>query len=660
MRFKELTLRNFGSFYGEQLLEFPAQGLLLIAGENMWGKTTLLNAVKWAMYGEVEDRLGNPVLRKNLVNWDAAETGDWTLEVKLSFESEGSSYIVERSLGPRNTDPAPKANKDFVENLFLRINGVTVPTDDGQNYLSTILPRDVSRFFLFDGEMLDDYEELLIDSSKQSQTIKDSIEAILGIPALTNSVDDVSKVARGSQQKQRVLAQQDERAKGEAARAEELAETRDSTEKDQKINEQDLITKGSELVELNQWLNDQSGAEHDVQKLTLVEQELKKLQERITQAEVRGRETATNAWLDLVEPAKSEALNYAQQKLTSALEMVSARSSLEHQRENLMHMLDEKNCPVCEREISNEIDVKYKSQLSSIKSKLDSSPVSEDEIQSIKTTIARLGKIKSFAAGPILREIETQISNDLIDLVKKESDRDRLQKNLANHDRSQIAKRSKRRIQLIKDIGFRENTAKKLKERLAGLESELLTTRRKMSSSGGPQLSRLNKEVALFDSLGDAIDAGISVLRDRLRGDIQASATRAFKQMTTEDGYAKLEINNTYGLSIIDTTGRAVPLRSAGAEQIVALSLVSALNKSAVRQAPVMMDTPFGRLDSGHRANVLSYAAEMAEQVVLLVHSGELDSKRDFGLIEGKVASVYHIKRLTESRSALVKGESND
>jgi hypothetical protein len=44
----------------------------------------------------------------------------------------------------------------------------------------------------------------------------------------------------------------------------------------------------------------------------------------------------------------------------------------------------------------------------------------------------------------------------------------------------------------------------------------------------------------------------------------------------------------------------SLPIVSAGSEQIVALSLIGALNRCATREGPVVMDTPFGRLDRRH------------------------------------------------------------
>src|SRR5687768_10976694 len=47
-----------------------------------------------------------------------------------------------------------------------------------------MFPGEVSRFFLFDGELLQEYEELLINDSSSGHRISEAIERILGLPIL--------------------------------------------------------------------------------------------------------------------------------------------------------------------------------------------------------------------------------------------------------------------------------------------------------------------------------------------------------------------------------------------------------------------------------------------------------------------------------------------
>jgi DNA sulfur modification protein DndD len=93
--------------------------------------------------------------------------------------------------------------------------------------------------------------------------------------------------------------------------------------------------------------------------------------------------------------------------------------------------------------------------------------------------------------------------------------------------------------------------------------------------------------------------------------------------------------------------------RSAGAEQIVALSLIDGLNKTSGTKAPIIMDTPLGRLDPKHRNNILQYLPGMSEQVVLLVHEGEIHAKRDTEVFASRIGARYEIKRISAKQSRI-------
>jgi DNA sulfur modification protein DndD len=114
-----------------------------------------------------------------------------------------------------------------------------------------------------------------------------------------------------------------------------------------------------------------------------------------------------------------------------------------------------------------------------------------------------------------------------------------------------------------------------------------------------------------------------------------------------------LRINEHYGLTIVKEDGTDLKVRSAGAEQVVALALLGALNHLATKSGPVIMDTPFGRLDRGHRGNILRFLPTMADQVVLLVHDGEVDTERDLDEIRSQISARYQIEHSSSTRSKL-------
>src|SRR5690606_35866109 len=64
---------------------------------------------------------------------------------------------------------------------------------------------------------------------------------------------------------------------------------------------------------------------------------------------------------------------------------------------------------------------------------------------------------------------------------------------------------------------------------------------------------------------------------------------------------------------------------SAGEREIYAISLLWALVQVSGKKLPIIIDTPFGRLDSHHRKNLVkSYFPQASHQVILLSQDEEI------------------------------------
>jgi DNA sulfur modification protein DndD len=98
---------------------------------------------------------------------------------------------------------------------------------------------------------------------------------------------------------------------------------------------------------------------------------------------------------------------------------------------------------------------------------------------------------------------------------------------------------------------------------------------------------------------------------------------------------------------------RVDPVRSAGAEHIVALSLMGALQRNAPLSGPIVMDSPFGRLDNVHTTKVVQALSSMADQVMLLVYESELNPTQAQNQLQGSLRKEYRIARLTARHSEL-------
>ena len=105
IKIKDLTVKNFMSVGNvTQAVDFNKEQLTLVLGENLdqggddtgsrngTGKTTIINALSYALYGQA---LTN-IKRNNLIN----KTNSKGMLVTLNFDKDGNSYRIERGRSP--------------------------------------------------------------------------------------------------------------------------------------------------------------------------------------------------------------------------------------------------------------------------------------------------------------------------------------------------------------------------------------------------------------------------------------------------------------------------------------------------------------------------------------------------------------------------------
>jgi DNA sulfur modification protein DndD len=179
--------------------------------------------------------------------------------------------------------------------------------------------------------------------------------------------------------------------------------------------------------------------------------------------------------------------------------------------------------------------------------------------------------------------------------------------------------------------------------------------KKKLEKAGAPDLRATQMRAKVLREAADVFAAAIDRYKSDLRLRVEETASTLFLSMTTEkQDYAKLTINDGYGLAIRHRDGREEDARSAGAEHVVALALMGALQRNAPMRGPIVMDSPFGRLDKEHTSNVVSTLPEMAPQVILLVYEAEVGKARMREILGPRLLREYQLERVS-SRRTLVR-----
>lgn len=654
MQLKEIELHNFGPYFGQQHLVFGShRPIVLVHGANMRGKTTLLNAIRWALYGVAKDRFGKPMLLRNLLSWEAADQQDWTMSVKLQFRVEEQDYELTRAIQAKKPGTPPSKDSDFEQKLFLRKGHIHLNPDEAQTEINRILPEKISQFFLFDGELLNEYEVLLARSDTQSSLIKESIEHILGVPALVNAIADLKLNLKDAAKRQRNLARKDKKAKGfakEAAQLEAEIETLENDIESLRRQHEELLKR---QFELNEELQRTSGIEADAERLKQIEEHLINLTEEKAHLESKQRNNLADVWRDLLQPKVQARLEYLEEKQERGITTLKRMQELMTELGQIDALAETGRCPTCQQSLQNVDIPELERRKQKLQAELDQLEYDSDEILETGQSIKRLRKVKPAGVSADVRFIERRLTEISVTIVDLEGSQDDLNQRLKDHDHGAVVRNRREYEEVTKELGFLEKTIDQKNKLIDTKQAEAARKRDQISQVSGPGLESLNREVRLYEQLIKLFQTALEYLRDNLKESVEKDATEIFLQLTTDKSYTGLRINDYYGLTILDENGNEVPVRSAGAEQVVALALIGALNRNAVRNGPIIMDTPFGRLDPTHRENVLKFIPTMANQVTLLVHGGEVDRQRDLHHIRERIDREYKIEYVSSQRSQL-------
>lgn len=142
----------------------------------------------------------------------------------------------------------------------------------------------------------------------------------------------------------------------------------------------------------------------------------------------------------------------------------------------------------------------------------------------------------------------------------------------------------------------------------------------------------------------EATKKALEEFRESARHQVEIEASKIFKRLVKEPGYYGIKIDSDYRVTPVDSSGDVLPIPSAGGQQLVTLALIGGLNAAATHQAPIVMDTPAGRVDRINRGRILRWISEINEQVILMVHSGEF-TRNEIEATGIPIAYAYEIEK---------------
>lgn len=653
MKFNALSLNNYRPYYGETKLQFdasPETPIYLIHGPNGYGKTSLLMALNWCLYGHQRTRDAY-----EMFNTHSLEEDKPTMAVGLRLEDEGTPITIYRRI--QSTRRIASVNDLEPGELILLENDQRNQVHDSQvlqERINVLVPSEVSQFSFFDGEKIEIYS-----SDHATDETRSAIASILGLTLLSQAKDDIEKIAYDiGRERNRVLQRED----AGHQLAEEMREL-DERLVEAKNQKGEIEEKARKLAvdeaNLQSQLINQESTKSLLDEIKQLKQRIQSIEDERKSISESLQKAARNVYLDILTPVIAEKLNQLRVVREERLAYQNSHVRTEIAKQIKVE-LERLNICLCGRpldELHREHLVTwleaFVGQMSDEESN-DKVPDLSELVRMLENTLEETRQRTSFAElSARFALIENELDELRTALAAKENQLKGIDEDVISGLVEALEKVKEERTRAERELGGLDKTIETLQADKSKLE-------RKSDQLAGQVrgLKLLNSEIDLLQKSAHAFDEIIRRTAIQKKTDIQNASTGFFRQITNKiHGYDQMIINSdfSFGIQTISGTRPAMELISAGEKQVTALSFILGLNEFSRRQAPIVMDTPMGRLDETHRRNVarvLTSLAEKGRQIILFV----TDTDIAFGVYEilcpfiGKEFEIVHDQERLISR----------
>jgi len=613
----EIKLRNFRQFYGDQTIECASEkkkNVTLIHAENGVGKTTILNAVMWAFYGETTDRFEQS---NDIINYEAIKENKKSATVEVSFSNKESDYVVQRH---HSIDGNGRQSQKFAA-FNLDDNGVLNGIRAAETFVNSVLPVGMAPYFFFDGE----HAEAFAAAGNQ-KAVSSAIRSILGCDIAEIAIDDLKKISKDYLSEMGHVPGQDSLQQTER----ELQNLQNENDKDEKSLKE--LEKSAEQIQTQMEgiiakLRDSEDAKHLQKRRDDLDQFLNTVNTDLKAAEEDKLRWVATKTLPLVsKKLANQTLDFIDE------ESLKGRLPAPYHEEFVQGLLSAETC-CCERPLKPGTP-EYKAIQALIHDASNAEILGR--VVRARTRVEMLRE-QAEDAPKRLKHSQDQIASLVQKRMGLEQEIAEVSKKLEDLPVEEIAQRERARKQLQSkfseihtQIGGINESIRRRKNQIAEKERMLEALARKNTRARGFQMRRdvSNQAAGMLKAFLDKFE---SDARELIQGEINK-----ILEKTARRDY-RFRFDEKFAMELLFADGRPVP-RSGGENQLMSLAFTAALvNFAALRAgasgeiltpgtiAPLVLDSPFGQLDKTYRIATAEFVPQMARQVILLVSSSQGD-----------------------------------
>ncbi len=634
-----LLLRNFRAYEGTVDISFPSpaksRNVYLLGGENGAGKTSLLLALTLGLYGRTSEGLAYSAGRRRhdqayawtleeSFNRAASTRGEDSMAVTVGFDAHSDRFEVQREWWFHD-------GRFVEEDVRLRVNGGPLVDSshemgsvDGRGeavaqLMEAVLPPRVARFFFFDGE-----EVASLADRDLGKSVVHGLDELLGldqVQVVVRSLASIEKAERQKLQFEDAASELDQAQRDlEEAESDYASATQQlATARDEQLRVEAFLDKlQADLLELFQG-RDVTGAAELRETLAALRVEL---QEVTRQVSALVNDTLALApTVDLlrqVAAAADEALR--EKRRIEVTEGVSAEL-LELVRKVNSGPIEPKLTPAQRKQLQ----ARAQAEINAIRERNHASPpllggFAESELQRVRAKAAALE-----AGRPLteLREIAGRHQELRLEIR-------RIEANLRTFEYSGvagelIAQRPAAETAVARageDLRYADTVAAEAEKRLKAAHERINEVEERLAAT---KSSAAKASIARHARLG--LEQFSREMRSRRTTALEAEVSASIRELLHREGaLTDVAIDaETGAVSLFDGKHHEIAVPSAGEKELFALSLIKGLGRLSNRDAPMVIDTPLGRLDQAHRVAIVEqFLPSASSQVIVLATDSEI------------------------------------
>jgi DNA sulfur modification protein DndD len=638
VKLHSLRLDNFRQFYGTQQIEFAQGGaqksVTVLHGFNGAGKTALLNAFVWCLYGETTPDFEEPDRLENERAAAELPPGKFmSVSVQLEYEVRGETFIVKRTRAvSKETPTSVRRSDDELSMWRIGTSGKMEEVQGGdavlQLRIEQLLPRPLYPFFFFNGERVE-----RLASADAYDDVERGVKTLLDVEVFERSLYHLRGMVLGELGKE-LKSVGDKELKEAVAEEEKLVAERDEQEAIATTALQNAKALASEIETLETRQSQIAALSQLSQRRTALRDQASEI-EKENQALLGdlGRSLSDDGYLVFAEPVFSA----TEQLVAGARQRGEIPAKIKPQFVNDLLRAGKCICetPLVEGSPARTALVKWREStgLAELEEAISQTsamiPAMRQRREKFEQAVARIQTRRD----TILATRKSVLEN-LATVEQQIGDRS------VNEDAAELAallakRRQEHQVASV-DVAVAEKAIRTIDERHVDLRARI-----KKLQGHDARSALVKRQRESVERVADAFEGIFQIQKETVRVNLDALIAEIWRDAAIKDYTASL--GSDYRLKLTKRVGgneQQVFGASTGEKQVLALSFVASLVRTAADHLkedgrskvlgvpmggdyPLVMDSAFGSLEDEYRSKVAEWVPKLAHQVILLVSNSQ-------------------------------------